>query len=209
VSSILQVLGKSQEATYAKHYHVLNRAQWSIKELSERLLRLVVGAFGGDPVVVGRDERIERRWGKKIEAIGIYRDAVRSSPVPGHNRNQFYHGTWSSESHLAKASGLRWISLMVLSWILWAQRIWALPVLTVLAPSERYHEERGKRHKAVTDWARQIIMQVRRWLPGHILVVVADGAYAVLDLLPILAMESHARFCASKRLHACQSLPNR
>jgi hypothetical protein len=168
----LQVLGKSQEANYAKYHHVLNRAQWSSKELSERLLRLVVGTLGGDPVVLGIDEHIERRRGKKISAKGIYRDAVRSS-----------------ESHFAKASGLRWVSLMVLSWIPWAQRVWALPVLTVLAPSERYHEQRGKRHKTVTDWARQMIMQVRRWLPGHKLVLVGDGAYAVLDLL-----------------HTCQSL---
>ena len=172
VSSILQVLGKSQEANYARYHPVLSRAQWSSKDLSERLVRLVVGTLGGSPVVLGIDEHIERRRGKKITAKGIYRDAVRSS-----------------ESHFAKASGLRWVSLMVLSWIPWAQRVWALPVLTALAPSERYHEERGKHHKTVTDWARQMIMQVRRWLPGHALVLVGDGAYAVLDLL-----------------HACQSL---
>jgi DDE superfamily endonuclease len=59
VSSILQVLGKSQETNYARYHHVLNRAQWSSKELSARLLRLVVGTFGGDPVVLGIDEHIE------------------------------------------------------------------------------------------------------------------------------------------------------
>jgi hypothetical protein len=59
----------------------------------------------------------------------------------------------------------------------------ALPFLTVLAPSERYHAERQERHKKVTDWARQMILQVRRWLPGRRLVVVADNAYAVLELL--------------------------
>jgi hypothetical protein len=80
---------------------------------------------------------------------------------------------------------------MVLSWIPWANRTWALPVLTALAPSERYHEQRGQRHKVISDWARQMIKQVRRWLTDTPLVVVGDSTYAVLDLL-----------------HACQTLLN-
>jgi DDE superfamily endonuclease len=166
VSSVLQVLGKSQETSYARYHHVLNRAQWSGRVLSERLLRLVVGTLGGDPLVLGIDEHIERRQGDKIAAKGIYRDGVRSS-----------------KSHFVKASGLRWISLMVLCWIPFAQRVWALPFLTVQAPSERYHEERGQRHKRITDWARQMIYQVRRWLPQMPIVVVGDNAYAALGLL--------------------------
>ena len=65
----------------------------------------------------------------------------------------------------------------------WAQRVWALPFRTVLAPSERYHQERGQRHKSVTDWARQMIVLLRRWLPARPLVVVAAQTYAVLTLL--------------------------
>jgi hypothetical protein len=72
---------------------------------------------------------------------------------------------------------------MLLRPIPWAQRVWALPFLTALAPSERYHRERGKRHKKLTDWARQMLLVVRRWLPDRALVVVADAGYAVLDLL--------------------------
>ena len=71
----------------------------------------------------------------------------------------------------------------------WAGRYWALPFLTVLAPSERYYRQRGRRHKKLTDWARQMILQLRRWLPHRPLVLVGDSSYAVLDLL-----------------HCCQSL---
>jgi hypothetical protein len=166
ISSVLQVLGKSQETSYAKYHHVLNRAEWSGRELSERLLRLVVGTLGSDPLVVGIDEHIERRRGEKIATKGIYRDGVRSS-----------------KSHFVKTSGLRWMCLMVLCWVPFAQRVWALPVLTVQAPSERYHRERGKRHKAITDWARQMIYQLRRWLPKMPIVVVGDNAYSALELL--------------------------
>ena len=95
----------------------------------------------------------------------------------------------SSRSHLVKASGLRWVSLMWLGHVPWAGRYWALPFLTVLAPSERYYRQRGRRHKKLTDWARQMILQLLRWLPHRPLVLVGDGGYAVLDLL-----------------HCCQSL---
>ena len=88
-----------------------------------------------------------------------------------------------------KASGLRWISLMWLGHVSWAGRHWALPVLTVLAPSTRYYQQQGRQHKKLTDWARQMVMQLRRWLPHRPLVLVGDNSYAVLDLL-----------------HCCQSL---
>jgi hypothetical protein len=81
---------------------------------------------------------------------------------------------------------LRWISLMVLAPIPWAGRLWALPFLTVLAPSERYAGECGRRHKKLTDWARQMVLQARRWLPDRELVLVADSSFAALELLAAL-----------------------
>jgi hypothetical protein len=97
------------------------------------------------PVVMGLDDTIERRWGAKINARGIYRDAVRSS-----------HG------HFVKASGLRWLSILLLPEIPWAGRIWTLPFLTVLAPSERYTRKHKQRHKKLTDRGRQVMLQVAR-----------------------------------------------
>jgi len=54
--------------------------------------------------------------------------------------------TWYDErdSHFVKTSGLRWLSSLRLVQIPWAQRVWALPFLTVLAPSERYHQTRNQ-----------------------------------------------------------------
>jgi hypothetical protein len=72
-------------------------------------------------VVRGLDDRIERRRGAKIQAQGSYRDPVRSSHAPGVN-----------------VSGLRWRSCLRLPPIPWAQRVWALPVMTVLCPSARF-----------------------------------------------------------------------
>ena len=72
---------------------------------------------------------------------------------------------------------------MLLVPVPWARRVWALPFLSVLAPSERYAAERGKHHKKITDWARQMLLLVRRWWPEREIVAVADSAYASLRLL--------------------------
>jgi hypothetical protein len=64
---------------------------------------------------------------------------------------------------------------MLLAPIPWAGRVWALPFLTVLAPSERHCRRRGRRHKRLTDWARQMALQARRWLPGREVVLLGDG----------------------------------
>ena len=73
----------------------------------------------------------------------------------------------SSRGHFVKASGLRWLTLMLLVPFPWAGRVWALPFLTVLAPSERSARERGGRHKQLTDWARQSLLQLARSLPDR------------------------------------------
>jgi DDE superfamily endonuclease len=131
------------------------------------LLGMVVRTFASTgAVVIGLDDTLERRRGQQIKAKGIYRDPVRSS-----------------HSHMVKASGLRWLCAMVLAEIPWAKRVWALPFLTALCPSERYHQQRGQRHKPLPQWAGQLIGLIHRWLPGRELVVVADSSYAVIELL--------------------------
>jgi hypothetical protein len=167
VSAVLRIMGLSQEKHFQNYHRVLNRAVWSGLEISRILLTLLITTFGMfSNLVMGIDDTIERRRGEKIKAKGIYRDPVRSS-----------------HSHFVKASGLRWLSLMLLVPIPWAQRVWALPFLTVLAPSERYYQDRVRGHKRLTDWACQMLLQVRRWLPQRRLVVVADAGFAVIALL--------------------------
>jgi hypothetical protein len=176
VAAILRVMGLRDEAQFQNYHRVLSRARWSSRALSRTVLHLLVAAFvpADAPIVVGLDDTIERRRGAKIAAKGIYRDPVRSS-----------------KGHFVKASGLRWLSMQLLTPIPWAERVWSLPFLTVLAPSERYYQERGQRHRKLTDWARQMIRQLRRWLPDRTLVVVADSSSAVLELLAHAAGLAH------------------
>jgi hypothetical protein len=164
VTAVLRIMGLGDEHRFQTYHRVLNRAAWSSWALSRTLLKLLVQTFvPTGPIVCGLDDTIERRRGTKIKAKGIYRDPVRSS-----------HG------HFVKASGLRWLSLMLLAPIPWANRTWALPFLTCLAPSERFYMKKARTHKKLTDWGRQMVMQLRRWLPERQLVVVADNSFAAI-----------------------------
>ena len=167
VTAVLRIMGLSEERHFQTYHRVLNRAAWSSRALSQTLLLLLVKTFvPKGPIICGLDDTIERRRGPKIKARGIYRDPVRSS-----------HG------HFVKASGLRWLSLMLLAPIPWAKRTWALPFLTCLAPSERYYDKKARGHKKLTDWGRQMVLQLRRWLPERQLVIIADSSFAAISWL--------------------------
>jgi len=167
VAAALRVTGLDQDPCFTNYHRVLNRNRWSSRQVARCLLRLLVSSFVPDgPVIIGLDDTLERRWGAKIKARGIYRDPIRSS-----------HG------HFVKASGLRWLSVMLLPEIPWAGRVWGLPFLTALAPSERYASERDRPHKKLTDWGRQVLLQAARWLPGRKIIAVADSSFAAIELL--------------------------
>ena len=167
VSAALRVMGLAQERGFQNYHRVLNRAKWSALTGSRRLLLALIDAFLADgPLLMGLDDTIERRRGAKIAAKGIYRDPVRSS-----------HG------HFVKASGLRWLCLMLLAPIPWAGRYWALPFLSVLSPSQRYYQKQGRRPSKLTDRARQMVRLVKRWLPHRSIVVLADSSFAAIELL--------------------------
>ena len=104
VTAALRAAGLEQAVHFARYHAVLNRACWSALAVSRVLLARLVAAFASTgPVVIGLDDTIERRWGGRIKARGIYRDPVRSS-----------HG------HFVKTSGLRWLSAMLLVPVPWA-----------------------------------------------------------------------------------------
>ena len=167
VTAALRVMGLDQGAGFAVYHRALSTGCWSSRAVAHRLLLLLVAALvPTGPVVIGLDETIERRWGAKIKARGIYRDPVRSS-----------HG------HFVKVSGLRWLSVMLLAPIPWAGCTWALPFLTVLAPSEHWSLQHRRRHKKLTDWARQVLLQTARWLPGRRVIAVGDSSFSAIELL--------------------------
>ncbi len=165
VTAALQGMGLPLERRFTNYHRVLNRATGSARQGSRILLGLLLTVLmpPGAPIVLAADDTIERRSGRKIAAKGCYRDAVRST-----------------QTHVVRCFGLKWVSMMLLVPVPWSRRVWALPFLTALCWPKK---KRGpRRHNTSVDWVRQMMKQVRRWLPGRRLVLVVDGGFAAVAL---------------------------
>jgi hypothetical protein len=163
VTSALRALGLAGERHFTHDHRVLNRATGSARHGSQILLGLLITLLvpPGVTIVLGADDTVERRRGRKIGAKGCCREAVRSS-----------------KSHVIRCVGLTWVSMMLLVPGPWSRRVWALPFLTALWwPAE---QSPRRRHKTRVDWGRQMMKHVRRWLPGRYLVLVIDGGFAAV-----------------------------
>jgi hypothetical protein len=167
VTAILRMMWLDQETSFCKYHRVLSRAKWSGLQGAKILLGLLVALFliAGLPIIIGVDETIERRKGVTIKAKGKYRDAVRST-----------------QSTVVKCWGLKWICFMVLVPVPWSKRPWALPFLTLLAPSEQANQKIGKSHKTTVDWTILAVRLISRWLKLATWTLVGDGAYACVEL---------------------------
>jgi DDE superfamily endonuclease len=165
VTAALQVMGMARERHFTNYHRVLNRAIWSARHGSQILLGILLTLLVPPEatVVLGADDTIERRSGRKITAKGCYRDAVRST-----------------KKHVIRCFGLKWVSMMLLVPVPWSRRVWALPFLTALCWPTQQHGRH--RHKTSIDWVRQMMQQVRRWQPGRRLVMVVDGGFAAVSL---------------------------
>ena len=173
ICNLLRCAGLAQHKAFHKYHRFLSRDRWSALKGARILLTLLVNSFikPGEALVFGIDETIERRWGLRIAKRGIYRDAVRSSA-----------------SHFVKCSGLRWMSVMLLSPLPWLTKgYWALPVVTALCPSTRYWEKRGlpRAHKELMSWAAQLMAWLARYTTGlgRSVYLVGDGSYATYELM--------------------------
>jgi DDE superfamily endonuclease len=160
-------MGLGNAPEFSLYHQVRNRARWSALEGSRRLLGLLVRTFlhVGGALTFVIEETLERRWGRRIRKRGHCRDPLASS-----------------KQRSVSTSGLRWIVLTLVITPPWTSRSWALPVLSVPAPTPEVSQRLGLRHKTIAQWARQMVLVVRRWLPGIDMTVIGDQTYSVLEL---------------------------
>lgn len=184
VSSILRVMGLSQHKRFEKYHRVFNRAKWNGLAGSKILLGLLIQLLPDAlPLLIVVDDTIERRQGRKIKAKGCYRDAVRST-----------------EKVVVKCFGLKWVCFMLIVPLPWCKRPWALPFMTILAPSKKANEARGRIHKTSIDWTIIAIRVVSRWLKRP-WVLIGDGGFACVHLAHA-CIKQHVTLVSRLRLDA-------
>jgi hypothetical protein len=109
-------VGLSRERRFTNHHRVLNRAAWDPRAAAGLLFGLLMPpSLQPVPWCWASTTRSNVAAASASRPKGIYRDPVRSS-----------------DAHFVEASGLRWMSLMLLA-----------PI-----PSERACREKARRHKA-------------------------------------------------------------
>src|ERR1700693_4928054 len=80
VSAALRIMGLSEASDFALYHHVLSQARWDSRVIARKLLTMILDQFlPVGALVIGIDDTIERRWGARIAARGIYRAPARSS----------------------------------------------------------------------------------------------------------------------------------
>ena len=185
VTAALRAVGLAAERHFTNDHRVLNRAAWSTRQGRRRLLgvRLTVWVPPGVTIVLGADDTVERRRGRRIKAKGGDRAAVRSTKKP-----------------VLRGFGRQWGSMLLLVPVPWSRRVWARPCLTAWCwPAGKGTR---RRHKTRVDWVRQMRTQGRRWLPGRRLVWVVAGGVAAVSLAlagvkPPVVMVSRLRWEAA------------
>jgi hypothetical protein len=167
VTAALRQTDHEMDLHWSSFHQALNRARWSPLAASRCLLQLIVETFvqAGGSVDLVIDETLERRWGPSITKRGHDRDSA-----------------LSSRKRAVSSPGLRWIVMAVVVSPPWTKQRWALPFLAVLAPTPAVSASLGKRHKTVCQWARQMVLVVRRWLPDVPLNLLGDTTYSALEL---------------------------
>jgi DDE superfamily endonuclease len=131
VTAALRAMGRGDEQHWTNFHRVVNRATWSALAAAGTLLMLVLRLVPGAHVVVAIDDLLERRGGTRIGGRGVYRDPLTSS-----------------RAHQSKSAGLRWVVASVLVALPWSERVWALPVVSVLAPPPPLSTRKSKAAKA-------------------------------------------------------------
>lgn len=139
-------------------------------------------------MIVAVDDTLERRFDRCFAHQEIYLDAVRSKP-----------------GHPATTTGIRWLCCTTIVHLPWSSRAWALPFLTIPAPSLAVSIKLCKVHHTVPGYAALLVGLPRRWLPDRPIVLVGDSSFGFVEL----ALECRltkvtwvARMCMTAALYA-------
>ena len=98
VAGILRIMWLGNDPHFVNYHRVLSKARWSGLQAAKILLGLLVALVPENcPIIIGVDETMERRKGKKIKAKGCYRAPVRST-----------------KNHVIRCFGLKWLCMMVI-----------------------------------------------------------------------------------------------
>jgi hypothetical protein len=191
VTAALRAVGLQDDQHFTTYHRVLNRAIWSPLALSQLLLTVLLTTVvtAEEPLIVALDDTLERRYGKRVAHKGCYHDAVRSRP-----------------GQPMTTTGIRWLCCAALVSLPWSRRNWALPFLTIPAPSPTVSVTLGKTHRTLPDRAASLVRVLRRWVPDRAIILLGDSTFGVVELA-LACSRAHVTWVARMRMTAALYAP--
>lgn len=191
ITNFLREIGLSNERRYSRFHDVIRKAKWSSLKASRLLLQSIVVRWIGEGTLhIIVDSTLERRRGPRIEGLGVHRDA-----------------TASTKKRKVLSVGHNWLVFAVLVQFPGAKHVWSLPFLSVLLrPMEPLGASRNPktpaRHKKMTRYVEQVVMQLRRWVGPNInITLTADSAFCSKRICRT-CQKHNVRLCTRLRLDA-------
>ena len=117
-------------------------------------------------ITVDVDETLERRWGPRIRKRGHWRDSLASSKQLN-----------------VSSSGLRWLVFALVVNVPWTPYALGLPFRSVLLTTPKVDPQLGRQHKTVAYVTGQVVLWLRRPLPGRAIHLVGGRTPAFCGLL--------------------------
>jgi hypothetical protein len=160
VCGMLTGAGLSRVWRHDRAHRFFSHARWSAQDLGLVLAKLIVAALvpEGEPVLVAIDDTLFKRTGRKVHAIGWFHDG-------------------SAQGPRQVGLGNNWVICALVVRLPFCSRPVALPALARLV-----HKDIKPAPASRLVLARQMTAALARALPGRVIHVVADAAYAGREL---------------------------
>jgi len=172
----------SSERAADAYYRVLDKARWSMEEVSMRLLKLIIRSWPQETLFLVGDDTFLARKGSKVFGAGMHRD-----------------GCLSTRSRTIKRWGHNWVVLCVLvESKRHPGRFYSLPVLAELYLNKATAQKLGRKHRKKTEIMLDLVRRVDRELPDQKLHFLGDYGYTA----PAVLAQFPARVEVTGRAHS-------
>lgn len=174
VSRALVLIQPQIDGHWSNYHRLYSSAKYSLWTLAAVLVRQVVALLPKDVVIeLVADDTVDGKDGDQVWAKSAHRDAARST-----------------HSKTAIKFGHKWLVMCVLVRLDGWERPWALPILCGMCLSPKVAAQLGRRPKTPAQLARQLLMQLMRWLPGRKFILTGD--FQVVTHETIVFAQRHA-----------------
>lgn len=163
ITGMMEAAGVVGVVHHERFHRLFSKAVWDLDDVAKVLFLLLVKEFVGmeGVIVLGGDDTLSKKTGRKIFGAGYWRDGVLSTP-----------------NHVVTRWGLNFVTLgLVVRCPLWPRRDLCFPFLVRLHRKEKTFAQ-PQEYQTCPQWLVEMVKLVAGWLPDRMFYLAVDGGYA-------------------------------